>query len=128
MSTPVDIKALFTREIPQVNLYRVKFEIIDTVNIDFSVFMFDTETGRFSHVAMVYDLEMFPVGRELAAYNNIPYFRWHSGYVEYNELSQAVYFEALTKTRLKTLSNLWSRVTDVFTGSTVYDAASSTRG
>ena len=128
MGTPVDLKAMFTRTIPTANSYRVTFEVVSASNIEPAVFVFDTEHGRFSHVAMVYDMENYPVGQALAEYNGILFYRSPYGFVEYTELSQAIYFENVTKTRLKILSDAWSRVTDVFSGTTVYDVASSTRG
>ncbi len=127
MSTPVDLKSNFVRELPAENLYRVSFEVIFANNIELEVFVFDTDTLLFSRVASVYDLETYPRGQELAKYNNIPYYRARAGIREFSQLRDAVYFESVTKERLKILCDAWSTVVDKFAGTLVFDARSYVR-
>jgi len=124
MGTPVDIKAIFTRQILEPGSFRVTMEVIDATNIDLDVLVFETENFRFSRVASLYDMETWPAGQELADYNNIAYFRARAGYIEYPDLQDAIHFETITKQRLKILSDLWSQRTDNFQGALVYTASS----
>jgi len=127
MPTPVDLKAIFTRDVLGETLYRVTVEIIEATHIDFEVLVFDTDTGLFSRVASVYDMETYPIGRELAAYNGIVYYRARTGIIEFSTLREATYYEKVTKQRLQILSSAWSTITDHFQGTIVYDARSAPR-
>lgn len=122
--TPVDLKVTFSREIRSENRYRINMEVIQALNIEFDVFVFDTATGLYSRVASVYDMETFPVGQELAAYNGVAYYRARGGYIEYNQLRDAIYFESVTKQRLRVLTTAWSLIVDRFTGDSLFDAHS----
>ncbi len=124
MATAVDLKAIFTRDVEGEALFRVRTEVIEAINIEFEVLVFDTDTGVFRRVASVYDMETYPIGRELAAYNNLAYYRARTGAVEYASLREATYYEKVTKQRLQILANAWSTVVDKFSGEAVYNARS----
>jgi len=116
MTTTVEIKAQFVRSIPYESVYRVQVDIIDVVNIGFDVLVFNTEHDTFSHVATVYDLETYPVGKEAAALVNASLYRGRGAQLNYRTIRDATGFEAITKSRLKILAVAHASIVDAFTG------------
>jgi len=119
MSTNVYLKAQFIRSIPTEGVYRVQVDIIDVINIDFDVLVFDYEHDTFSRVATVYDLESYPAGKSLAAYRDLDYYRERGAVVNFNDIAGATAFEAVTRNRLKLLADQWARIVDDFTGTSI---------
>jgi len=119
MSHDVTIKAQIIREIPADGIYRVRVDIIDVTNIDFDVLVFDTETGNYSHVATVFDLETYPAGQPAAAASNLTFFRDRGVIANFSNIRDATGFEQVTENRLKILAVAWGSVTDAFTGSEI---------
>lgn len=126
MSTTVQIKAQFVRSIPSEGVYRVQLDIIDVVNIDFDVLVFDTEHDTFSHVATVYDLETYPASKTTAELTLAPFYRGRGATVSYYTIKDATGFESITKARLKVLAVSYSSIVDAFSGSSISSINSST--
>jgi hypothetical protein len=103
----VEIKALITRQLPAENRYVVNVSIIDAINIDINVLMFDEEHNTFSHVATVYDMETYPVSRAAAHDAGLQFYRARGVSREFTTVAEAVYFENVTETRLKQLTDSW---------------------
>lgn len=122
----VTIQADFTKDIPADNQYRVQVSIVDATNITLDVLVFDTESGEYSHVASVFDMETYPVGQEAAASGNLVYFRDRGAAVTYNLLKSADEFIAITQGRLKTLANGWDVVVTDFSGTETVTVSSDT--
>jgi len=113
----VQIKACFNRVIPQDGVYRVDVDIIDVVNIDFDVLVFDAETNEFSRVASVFDMEMLPTVASVTC----PYYRGRGAKVSFNNLRDATSFETITRSRLKILAVAWNTVVEAFDGKVIVD-------
>ena len=103
----VQIKALITRELPAENRFVVNVSIIDAVNIDINVLVFDEEHTTFSHVASVYDMESYPADRAQAHAAGLQFFRGRGVSREFTTMAEAVYFENITESRLNILANNW---------------------
>jgi len=119
MSTTVEIKAQFIRSIPAEGLYRIQLDIIDAVNIDLDVLVFDTEHDIFSHVATVYDIETYPAGKEAAAAIFAPFYRNRGAEINYATIRDATGFESITRSRLKILAVSYASIVDAFTGTAI---------
>jgi hypothetical protein len=126
MSTSVQLKALMARQIPSDGVYAVQVDIIDAVNIDFDVLVFSTEHDTFSHVASVYDLETYPVGKTTAAALGLDFYRGRGAVVNFATIKDATGFETVTKHRLKLLAVAWASIVDAFSGSEVVTVNSTT--
>lgn len=122
----VTIQAKFTKDIPVENQYRVQVSVTDATNIGLDVLVFDTESGEYSHVASVYDMETYPVSQEVAASGNLVFFRDRGAVVTYNLLKSADEFIGVTQGRLKTLANGWDEVVSSFSGTETVNVSSDT--
>lgn len=122
----VQIKAYITRDIPSENVYRINVSIIDAVNIDINVLVFDEEHNTFSHVATVYDMESYPADREQAHSAGLQFFRQRGVTRQFSTVEEAVYFEDVTRSRLKTLAVDWESRTDSFSGNSYVTIDSNT--
>jgi hypothetical protein len=116
MTTTVEIKAQFIRSIPQEGVYRLQLDIIDVVNIDFDVLVFNTEHDTYSRVATVYDLETYPVGKAAAGTANAAYYRGRGAQLNYLTIRDATGFEFITRDRLKILAVAYASIVDAFSG------------
>jgi hypothetical protein len=110
----VEIRAYITKDIPGENRYRVNVSIIDAVNIEMDVLVFDEEHNTFSHVATVYDMESYPASRTAAHSAGLQFYRARGVTREFNTVQSAIYFETVTKSRLKLLAVDWEARTDNF--------------
>ena len=116
MTILVEIKSQFVRSIPSEGVYRFQLDIIDAVNIDFDVLVFDTEHDRFRHVASVYDLESFPVGKASAQLLGVAYYRGRGAQISFGTVKDALGFETITRGRFKVLAVAWAAIVDEFPG------------
>jgi len=119
MSTLVEIKSQFIRSIPAENVYRFQLDIIDAVNIDFDVLVFDAEHDTFSRVASVYDLESFPVGKTAAISAGLDFYRGRGAQVNFATIKDATGFEIITRNRFKILAVAWASIVDAFEGTDI---------
>lgn len=125
MTTDVTIKSQFIRAIPSDGVYQIKLDIIDVVNIEFDVLVFNTEDSTFSHVATVYDMETYPTGHATAVAGNIAFFRDRGAELNFENINLATNFEQVTENRLKVLAVAWKSVLDAFTGTDIVTTDSS---
>lgn len=114
--TTVQLQARYERVIPADGVYQVKVDIINAVNIDFDVLVFNTQHDTFEHVASVYDLETYPVGKANAIANNCDYYRGRGAAVNFATIKDATAFENVTSNRLKIVSVAWASIVDAFSG------------
>lgn len=119
MTTLVQIKSQFIRSIPAESVYRFQLDIIDVVNIDFDVLVFETENNTFSRVASVYDLESFPVGRSAAMTAGLDYYRGRGAQLNFATIKDATGFETITRNRFKILAVAWASIVDSFEGTDI---------
>jgi len=109
----VELKTYITREVPSENRYLLNITVIDAINIDIDVLVFDTEHNTFSHVATVYDMESYPSDRTQASVAGLQFYRSRGVSREFASIAEATYFETITKSRLSILANTWkSRLED----------------
>lgn len=112
----VSIKACFNRLNPTEGVYRVDLDIVDVVNIDFDVLVFDTKTDEFSRVASVFDMESVPVEKDPGC----GFFRGRGAKVPFNNIRDATGFEIVNRNRLKILAVAWNTIVESFSGKTVF--------
>lgn len=115
----VEITANITRTVPANNVYRVAIEILDATGIELDVLVYDTETGAYSHVCSVFDLETYPVSQAEAADAGIQFYRTRSASVDYTTIIAATAFETVTRNRLEVLTTAWNSIVTAFSGTEV---------
>lgn len=113
----VTIQVRITHAIPAENTYRVGVEIINAINIDMSVLVFDVEHQRFSHVATPYDMLSFPATRDAAINATLAFYRDTSAVRDYDNLNEATGFDTVTRNRLKQLAVGWNTTQVAFSPS-----------
>lgn len=100
--------------------FETRINVTDSSNIGMDVFVFDTETAAFSHVATVFDYETYPATRDSASAMNLPFYRGRSILRTDSRLVKAEEFETLTKSRITILCRQWDIVrSDFATAETV---------
>lgn len=109
--TTVEIKVRIARTLPREGVYQVDVDIIDAVNIDPALLVFQEGSDTFNHVATVYDLETWPTQPS----PNKAFYRGRGAKVFYNELNHALSFETITKDRLNIVAQQWQTIIGGFT-------------
>lgn len=120
----VELKAQITKSVPNEGVYRVAVDIIDAVNIDFDVLVFDVETDTFQHVATVYDLETWFADKGQAILATHAFYRGRGAVVHYAALNEATHFVSVTEERLQLLVTHWQTVTESFEGTSIVTVTS----
>jgi hypothetical protein len=92
----------------------VGVEVINAINIDMAVLVFDVEHQRFSHVAMPYDMLNFPATRSAAITAELAFYRDTSAVRDYDNLNEATAFDTVTRNRLKQLAVAWNTTQTAF--------------
>lgn len=122
----VNITAQFRRSIPEDSVYRINLDIMDVQNIEFDVLVFEVESGNYSHVATVYDMETYPAGQAAAVAAEVAFFRDRGAVLNFSDVQDATDFETVTTSRLKTLAVDWNTVISDFSGTETVTVDSST--
>jgi hypothetical protein len=113
--TTVEIKARIARLFPRQDVYEVDVDIIDAVNIEPALLVFRQSDDTFSHVATVYDLETWPTQPTPSR----SYYRGRGAKVFYNNLTEAISFESVTRGRLNAVAKHWQDALEDFMGTEI---------
>ena len=98
MTLKIEVKQ--TRSVTPENKYRVKTEVEYANGIDASMFVFNTETQIYSHVAYPYDMLTYPNNRNDALIDGASYYRQTLAEVDYDALDTASAAATYTVERL----------------------------
>jgi len=120
----VSIKTYVERTLPAENQYRVKFTVIEAINITADVFVYDTEHNVFLNVASVYDMESYPASRATSQTQGLRVYRASAVEKTYDTVRGATGFEIITRNRLKILATEWAAISATYPGAEYYTAES----
>jgi hypothetical protein len=98
-------------------VYRVKTQVEYAENIEPEIFVFNTETAEFSHVAVAFDMTEYPVSRDEAESEGKVFYRAIEATVEYPSVAVAAAAAAYTKLRIQQLASEYATANDSFVGS-----------
>jgi hypothetical protein len=115
MSVRIDVRQIRTTETGP--LYRVTTMVTYVTGIDRNVFVYDTTTEEFSHVAAVWDIETYPTSRSAAQEAELSYYRQSTATVDYTTVAVASAAAAYTLARIDSLAQLYTTTQDDFEGS-----------
>jgi hypothetical protein len=113
----VRIEITQTRSLEEGPLYRVLTRTVYAEGIAAEIFVFDTETEEFSHVAVSFDMQEFPVGKTQAQADGKAYYRAIEAQVDYTVASTAQAAAVYTKLRVRQLTGEYAAVNSGFVGS-----------
>jgi hypothetical protein len=112
-----------TRSVTSGNLYRVKQAITTPTHISTSIFVFNTATAEYSHVAMVYDMEtVASTSKAAAEIAGEDTYRLAEVTKDWDSLTTASEFSAYNKLRIQALLDEYEVFSASFSGvtTTVY--------
>jgi len=119
MSVKIEIHQ--TRTVQAGPLYRTYTKVIHTVGIDQNIFVFNTETQEFSHVATTWDMENFPTSHTEAEALPTDYYRQSECTKDYTEESVASAFATYTRGRIEFLARQYAGMQEDFIGEGDYE-------
>jgi len=114
VSVRIDLKQTKTVEAGPV--YRVLNQVTYAENIPSQIFVHDTETEEFVHVATVWDLQTYPFTRDEAISGLIPYYLAAQCTKDYSDIQSALDFTAHVYSRVEWLVRDYETANDVFEG------------
>jgi hypothetical protein len=118
MALQLDLRQ--TNTIEPGPIYKVLNEITYAEDIAAEVFVFDTDTQEFSHVASVWDVMNLPVGHAAAVAAGSDQYRKDTAEVGYDSVTTAIKFAAYIQTRIQALLDAYKSATEDFEGVTDY--------
>ena len=118
MSVRIDIEQV--RTVEEGPIYRVYTSVIYNAGIDRSVFVFNTDTEEFEHVATSWDMNNTPNNRDDAALNSINYYRQTEVTKDFSSVTVAIEFAIYTRARVAALTREYDAVETIFEGSGTY--------
>lgn len=104
------------RSVIEGPLYRVLNTVTYSTGITSSIFVFDTETALFSHVATPWDIEQYPATRVEAQENLVDYYRQASATLDCDTVSAASEAATYVLSRVESLVNLYDESQVEFEG------------
>ena len=116
----VTIQVQQVRTVEEGPLYRVDTSVVYNKGIDRNVFVFNTETEEFEHVATPWDMENTPGTRQEAILGDINYYRLSAVVKDFELVTVASEFAAYTLGRLSALAREYEIVGETFEGSGTY--------
>jgi hypothetical protein len=106
---------------PDVTEYEVTTRVALCGGIEPEIFVMETSTDSFQHVALVADMLSWPSSRDAAVAAYKPYYRVSAFYRSFTLKSKAIEFAADVRRRTEILNNAWSADVDgSFGGETTY--------
>ena len=87
--------------------YVVMADVINASGIARDAFVFRADDDKFMHVAMAYDMNVYPVGAGLAHAEGVDFYRGPSARVEFTSSAAAASSLRSFKARLKILLQQW---------------------
>jgi len=114
MSIHLDLKQ--TKIIEPDSVFCVENEVTYAHGIVPEIFIHNTETEVFEHVATVYDLENYPDSRTEAIDEQSPYYRKATAFKEFETVQTAENFTEYTYNRVRALVNTYEQALESFEG------------
>lgn len=118
MSVHVEVHQ--SRTVEEGPVYKVSTEVTFATGIERALFVFNTETQNFEHVATVWDMEHYPSDRNVAVQNGDNYYRAPSAVVGYPNQTTAIDYATYTIERVQLLVDNYNKAKTVFEGDTDY--------
>ncbi len=118
MSVRIDIDQ--QRTVEEGPLYRVVTSVFFTTGIDRNIFVFNTETDAYEHVASPWDMENLPTSKAQAITDDVTYYRLAAVTKDWEDVGEATEFAAYTLSRISSLAQQFGLVESAFEGSGTY--------
>ncbi len=118
MSVRIDVTQL--RTVEEGPIYRVSTSVVYNTGIDRNIFVFNTETEEFEHVASPWDIENLPTTQAQAILDNCDYYRQSSVIKDWDDIEEAIEFAAYTLSRVSSLAQQYELAESAFEGSGTY--------
>ncbi len=115
MSVRIDIEQV--RSVLEGPVYRVYTAVTYNQGIDRNIFVFDTATEVFEHVASPWDLENLPTSRQEALNLGIDHYRLEKVTRDGDYVDEALDYATYVLARIASLTQAYELVVDQFTGS-----------
>lgn len=96
----VNIEVHQERTVEDGPVYRVKTTVLTAQGIDRNIFVFNTETQAFEHVAVTWDMDNYPADRDQAILDGDDYYRKSEANVTYGD-NQTTAIDAAAYTLLR---------------------------
>lgn len=112
-----------TKTLEEGPVYRVDTEVLRAQNIDQNIFVFETVTDAFSHVAVTYDMQTYPDTKAQAEADGVSYYRSNRAIRDFDNESTAVNAAAHMRQRIQGLAREYQTTNDEFLGSSTYTYA-----
>ena len=113
----VELQVTQVRTVEAGPLYRVNTSVVYNNGIDRSIFVFNTETEVFEHVATPYGIENYPDSRAESVVGTINYYRQANVVRDFSTAEEAAAFATYTLGRIQLLAREYDIVDSVFEGS-----------
>ena len=118
MSVRIDVTQ--SRTVEEGPLYRVLTTVIYNTGINRNIFVFNTETEAYEHVASPWDLENLPTSKSQAVLDDVAYYRLSSVVKDWAGVDDATAFAAYTLSRISNLAQQYELTESAFEGSGTY--------
>jgi len=118
VSVRVDLKQ--TKTIEPGPVYRVTNLVTYAQDIPSKIFVFNTDTQLFEHVATLWDLQNYPLTQTEAINNAIAYYLASECYGDYTNIQSALNFTASIFSRVEGLVRDYAEANGVFEGVTTH--------
>ena len=118
MSVRIEVNQ--TRSVDEGPVFKVDTHVIYASGIAREIFVFDTATQDFSHVATTYDMETYPDDYATAVAEGADFFRKDQAVVGYASEAIAVEAASYTLARISTLARQYDIFKTEFEGSSDY--------
>lgn len=118
MSVRLDIRQI--RSVEEGPLYRVVTSVFYNSGIDRSIFVFNTETDVFEHVATPWDIDNTPDNKAEAVVETVNYYRLTEVTRDFTTAEEALAFASYTLSRISLLAREYNLVQSSFIGSNTY--------
>lgn len=114
MSVRIDVEQI--RSVIEGPVYRVHTTVVYNQGIDRNIFVFDTVTEEFAHVATPWDLENTPVGKQAALNDGVNYYRLSYVTRDGADIEEALDYATYTLARISSLAQAYELMADQFAG------------
>lgn len=118
MSVTIDYTQV--RTVEEGPKYKVDTTVTYVSGIASQIFVMNTETQEYEHVATVWDMENVVPDRDTAVLNRLNYYRASACAVEYETELAAMKFAAYTEDRIRALATDYNRYIQDFAGTFNY--------
>lgn len=101
-------------------LFQISFVITASEGLPLALFTYNATTGEFSHHATVYDLNAYPESQNDAINQGLDFYRSFEVTKQFENMTDAIQFAMITRSRLTALTSAQPLVESTFTGKEIY--------